>query len=149
MDMKNLIQFFKDNFPNGVTILSSQFDRDYPLDYEYIPETKEEFETIIEKAPWDILRGLGFGKWEVREDIFEPDVNDVPIGQQLFLLPGEWYDIIPNGYKLISISGKIEYFKKGKTDSETRFGCLAFGIIRGDLNENKEVKPSSTNIIKS
>lgn len=72
----------------------------------------------LHKLPPATLRAIGCSAWD------EPDAN----GKQLWLLPGEWYDHIPEGMPLVCIDGKTEPFERGKTDDDTRFGCLAYGI---------------------
>jgi len=64
------------------------------------------------------LRALGFGVWEKDEK-----------GTH-WLFPKEWYSIIPDGYKFTYISGEQGVFKRGETDDDYRFGCLAFGFIQ-------------------
>jgi hypothetical protein len=64
------------------------------------------------------LKTLGLRAWD------EPDEN----GEMLMLLPGEWYDQIPNGTVLRCIDDTDETFIRGVTDDDIRFGCLAFGI---------------------
>lgn len=46
-----------------------------------------------------------------------------------YLIPNEWYEYIPDGFDLVCISGKAEKFKRGRTDNDIRFGCLAYGIM--------------------
>lgn len=50
-------------------------------------------------------------------------------GSTLWLFPGEWYTLIPEGYKLTDIRGREVTFIKGKTSSDVRRGYLAFGIM--------------------
>lgn len=52
------------------------------------------------------------------------------IEHDILLIPGEWYNSIPEGFELYDICGHKELFKKGETDDDIRFGCLAYGIIR-------------------
>ena len=64
------------------------------------------------------LRALGFGVWDENEE-----------GKH-WLFPKEWYDIIPDGHPIVYITGKQSEFKRGETDDDYRFGCLAFGFIQ-------------------
>lgn len=48
----------------------------------------------------------------------------------LLLFPRTWYDLIPDGYEIVTISGGREVFRRGVTDADQRFGMLAFGIVR-------------------
>ncbi len=47
----------------------------------------------------------------------------------LWLFPGEWYDSIPEGYPIVGLCYDIEPFRKGKSNTGTRFGCLPYGIL--------------------
>lgn len=64
------------------------------------------------------LRALGFGVWDKDEN-----------GTH-WLFPKEWYSIIPDGFVVTDINGEKEVFKRGQTDDDYRFGCLAFGFIQ-------------------
>jgi hypothetical protein len=46
------------------------------------------------------------------------------------LFPAEWYSIIPNGFMLTGLYGEQYPFEKGKSDDDTRYGCLPYGILR-------------------
>ena len=48
---------------------------------------------------------------------------------ELWLFPEEWYGSIPAGFPVTSISYATRPFYKGM-DNDTRFGMLAFGIIK-------------------
>lgn len=65
------------------------------------------------------LKAIGCGAWD------KPNAK----GEQLWLLPGEWYNHIPEGMPLTCIDGATEPFDRGKTDDDIRYGCLAYGII--------------------
>ena len=80
-------------------------------------DPRRQFESLAGSPP-ERLRSLGLRTWD------EADAN----GNCLWLLPHEWYGIIPEGFMLESIMGKIEPFKPGITDSDHRFGVLAYGI---------------------
>lgn len=51
----------------------------------------------------------------------------------LMLFPFAWYEHIPDGFEIVFINGKKDVFEKGKTDDDTRFGLLAFGVIGLDV----------------
>lgn len=72
----------------------------------------------LHKTDEETLKALGFGLWEETTE-----------GKH-FLFPKEWYDIIPDGYPIVDISGNKEEFKRGETNDDYRFGCLAFGFIQ-------------------
>lgn len=48
----------------------------------------------------------------------------------ILLFPGEWYNIIPDGFEIIGLNGEKYPFQKGKSDDDIRFGCLPYGITR-------------------
>jgi hypothetical protein len=48
---------------------------------------------------------------------------------ELWLFPGEWYSMIPNGFPLVDINGVNELFIQGQTDDDIRCGCLAYGVM--------------------
>lgn len=50
--------------------------------------------------------------------------------EDIILFPGEWYDLIPDGFKCTSLNGKSYTFRKGISNNDTRFGCLAYGLRR-------------------
>ncbi len=66
----------------------------------------------------ETLKAIGCCPWD------EPDDK----GEVLWLLPGEWYDRIPEGFPLTCIDGTTAPFKRGETDDDTRYGCLAYGV---------------------
>ncbi len=49
-------------------------------------------------------------------------------GGVLMLLPGEWYDKVPDEFELESMSEELVVFKHGETDSTTRLGVLGYGV---------------------
>ena len=57
------------------------------------------------------------------------EANQPSATHELWLLPAEWYDAIPNGFPVTDIFGCIEQFERGKTDDDRRFGLLAFGVM--------------------
>lgn len=75
--------------------------------------------------PKATLIALGCGRWD------EPDEN----GEVLWLFPAEWYTLIPEGFEIRDINGKVEHFKKGETDDDQRFGCLAYGFKRKERED--------------
>lgn len=159
--MNDLIAFLQNEFPNGCSIMTPQFERTEKLEFEWKPQTKEEFLAIVEKAPWNILKGFGFRKWDtmnnvigenkskpVKDKISIPIINapgetydvdcgrqdspivELPIDQDIILLPGEWYNVIPDGFMVIGLFGEKYPFKTGKSDDDIRYGCLPYGITR-------------------
>jgi hypothetical protein len=80
----------------------------------------DDFSALSKLSP-ETLKAIGCCPWD------EPNEK----GEVLWLLPGEWYDRIPEGFLLTCISGKTEPFKRGETDDDIRYGCLAYGIMVG------------------
>ncbi len=80
---------------------------------------KSEFKKAVTGATVSSLRKLGFGQWS------EPEKGK----GTLMLIPGDLFKSIPEGFPLYSISGKPEKFSSKKTDNDTRFGCLAYGVL--------------------
>ena len=52
-----------------VEIRTPQFERKEKLEFESLPKTEEEFHKVINDAPWDILFGMGFRKWDTMNNI--------------------------------------------------------------------------------
>lgn len=159
--MADLIDFLAKEFPNGCSIITPQFERLNKLEFEWKPQTEEEFYAIVNKAPWNILKGFGFAKWDtmnnvigenqpkpVSEKLSIPIINkpnenfEIDLGrgsapttklmtdEDIILIPGEWYDVIPNGFIVTGLYGQKYPFQKGKSDGDIRFGCLPYGITR-------------------
>jgi hypothetical protein len=60
----------------------------------------------------------------------ELPMEPLSIDMDIILFPGEWYNIIPDGFMVIGLSGEKYPFKRGKSDDDIRFGCLPYGILR-------------------
>jgi len=159
--MKNdeIINWLEDSLGNDVTIITPQFERTEKLEYEFKPTSKKQFLMIVNNAPWDILRGMGFRRWDNMSEIAKenkasqgkgtiniPIINapghtyDVDlehegptkgdVNQWVIMIPGEWYDIIPEGFMVTGLYGEKYPFKKGESDDDIRYGCLPYGIVR-------------------
>lgn len=87
----------------------------------------------LRKLDRKALRELGLRPWnDPTADDSENahDAKDSPLKTYvLMLFPGEWYEHIPEGYKIVDIFGVREVFEAGTTDNDIRFGCLPFGIL--------------------
>lgn len=68
----------------------------------------------------DELKDLGFSKWSNESD--------------LYLIPIWFYDFIPDGIELTSISGEKAVKGQDYVDMDTRFGRLAYGIEWSENN---------------
>ena len=115
---------FAEDFANAVglqpgdtlEIMTPQFER---IDGVQVP-------VLVDFSDWEnlhkkdeaTLRALGFGMWGESEN-----------GKH-WLFPKEWYDSIPDGHPIVYITGEQGEFKRGETDDDYRFGCLAFGFIQ-------------------
>lgn len=85
------------------------------------PSSLAEWEALRHKS-FEELIDLGFGNWK----------------NELFLVPGEWYNDLPNGLSLESINGRLVVVADGYKDinsqnyidNDTRYGSLAYGIRR-------------------
>jgi len=56
----------------------------------------------------------------------------------LFLFPVEWYDHIPRGFPVESISVAIKSFIPGVTPRDPGFGMLAYGVRIGPALDEEE-----------
>ncbi len=96
-----------------IGVILPQFQRTDGRTITYVPTTIAEYDAL-KTAPNDILRDIGLQKWD----------------ETTWLYPAEWYNYIPEGYEVFDIFGKTEQFQKGTTDSDKRFGCLAYGLLK-------------------
>jgi len=48
---------------------------------------------------------------------------------ELWLFPGEWFAYLPPGLEIVNIFGMRLNFDPKTDDSDTRMGCLAFGVL--------------------
>lgn len=101
-----------------VTVSTPKFGREDGKKIRYVPMKWEQFDAL-KVAPKDTLQMLGLKEW----------------GEySLWLFPCEWYATIPEGYEVTTITGGVERFKPGVTDDDRRYGVLAYGIVRPDLD---------------
>ena len=73
---------------------------------------------------WDTLT-----REEARELRFVVYSDDTP---NLFLIPLYILPILPIGTELVSINGSRIIYDGSNVDKDTRYGCLAFGIVIED-----------------
>jgi len=97
-------------------MMAPQFERADGLNVPLLVDFND-WENLHKKDEATLI-AFGFGVWDETEK-----------GKH-WLFPKEWYDFIPDGYPITSISGEQEYFKRGETDDDYRFGCLSFGFIK-------------------
>lgn len=99
----------------AINIITPQFTR---TDGIVPPIPQINWTELANMAP-DTLKQMGCCRWDEADDK----------GQCLWLLPGEWYGYIPEGFPLTCIDGTTSPFKAGETDNDIRFGCLAYGVM--------------------
>lgn len=168
--MKELTEFLQKEFPEGCSIMTPQFERTEKLEYEWKPENDKEFISVTQKASWEILKGLGFRKWDTLNNVISENQTsggaekvEVPIinseetvsmevgsddapttlvenDQYIILIPGEWYDIVPNGFEVTGLYGEQYPFEKGKSDPDIRYGCLPYGILKDVKSIDSPIK---------
>lgn len=97
-------------------IMTPQFERTDGVKVPVLVDFND-WENLHKKDEATLL-ALGFGVWDETEK-----------GKH-WLFPKEWYDSIPDGHQITDISGNKKEFKRGETDDDYRFGCLAFGFIQ-------------------
>lgn len=99
-----------------ITIATPQFDR---VDDKVVlirPQGTEQFQALKRMSVAD-LKSLGCGVWSENDK-----------GHHM-LYPYEWYDNIPEGLEVVTISDRIEKFKPGVTSDDMRYGMLAYGFL--------------------
>lgn len=84
--------------------------------------TKKDFIKILKLERKELI-DFGFKQW-----------NEPNEGVVLMLIPGKYYNLIPLGYPIVSISGAMEVFSKD-SDNDTRYGVLPYGIVVKYKNE--------------
>lgn len=100
--------------PNDIVEYTTpQFTRTDGKKVNYFPTTIEQYDKL-KSCDRTALIFFGLQKWGENN---------------LWLFPGEWYEFIPDGCKIIDINGQEEAFRKGSTDNDIRFGALSYGIV--------------------
>lgn len=95
-----------------VRVTGSQHDRD---PHEIIPpDAPKSFERLRTMTRTELHR-WGLRMWSEESG--------------LMLFPAEWYDAIPEGFEVVTISGRTLVFERGVTDDDRRYGLLSFGIV--------------------
>ena len=127
------LEFIKSQLPMKDRGNILPIEREKDLEYEWKPESQEEFYLTINQANGDILKGFGFIPYrELPEEVYRQNQREVDnlLGShhELFLFPAEWYDIIPRNYLAVTIFGEVFNFEPGISDNSVRAGCLSYGI---------------------
>ena len=68
------------------------------------------------------MHALGCAQWD-------NEANPVVPGHLLYLFPADWYEQIPDGFEIVTFTGKRETFLRGKTSPDRRYGVLAYGVL--------------------
>lgn len=82
-------------------------------------KTSEDFINFCETAKRADLITKGFRIWDIDEEK----------KQALYLIPDKFYDLIPEGFEIISSSGTPERFSKETHNKDGGFGLLAYGFF--------------------
>ncbi len=102
----------------SINVIAPQFDRG-PTDPAPTgpPQSRAEWDSLY-TTPYAVLKERGLRPWD--------DTNPV-----LMLFPFEWFDFIPKGFKVLSISDKWYAFDPVTMarNADKRIGCLPFGIL--------------------
>lgn len=94
--MEDMISWLQDNLGKDFEIVTPQFERIEKLEFKYLPANKKEFMAVIEKAPWDILFGMGFRKWESMNNLIKENNAMKPkerIKIPIINAPSKTYDV--------------------------------------------------------
>lgn len=97
--------------------VTPQFDRTDGRAITYLPNTEKEYAALHLLSKESLIK-IGCQIWSVKEE------------ETHWLYPPEWYEHIPDGFDVASISGDTESFEPGKTDDDRRGDALAFGFIQ-------------------
>lgn len=81
-------------------------------------EIDEEFLENLQYADDETLKAYGLKPWDEEQNVW--------------LFPEEWYNNIPEGFEVITITDRVIEFDRSEESSDGRFGALAFGISRPD-----------------
>lgn len=86
------------------------------------PASRQEWEALRSMSRAALVE-MGLRPW------CDPADDDWPHDHVLMLLPGEWYQHIPDGYAVVGLYGEADVFARGISDDDIRFGCLPYGIL--------------------
>ena len=158
--MDDIVNFIIKEVGSDCTISFPRFERNEKRDFEYVPYTVDQFYGVIKKAPWDILKGMGFSKWASMNNLIEennlrkendkieiPFINSdgkilidmgkkelqkelLEIDEYVILFPGEWFNVIPKEFIVTGLFGESYEFDKNTSDDDIRYGCLPYGFRR-------------------
>ena len=95
-------------------VRTPQFERTSPVKNPVVPKDFE----FIKHFRKQFLLDIGCGIWTQNEESIH------------WLFPKEWYDHIPEGYNVVTVTNKVIQFKKGETSNDIRHGLLGFGFVQ-------------------
>lgn len=111
-DMLRLYQMLEDeDVPEEIELVPSDLNSSEARDAGPPPMTPMEVDQL-RGLDEDALRSLGMREWS----------------DGLWLFPGEWYEHLPEGIVVKDIFDEYVRFERPQADSDTRFGCLSYGI---------------------
>lgn len=84
------------------------------IDYE----PPEELFDVLPNMDDEELRGLGLQPWDDEH--------------KLWLFPVEWYEHIPEGLEIVSITWEEREFDPDRDIKEARYGAMPYGIVKPD-----------------
>ena len=82
-------------------------------------KTSEDFQSFCKTAKRADLITKGFRIWDIDEEK----------KQALYLIPVKFYDLIPEGFEVVSLGGMPQKFSRETHDKESRFNLLAYGFF--------------------
>lgn len=112
-----------------VRLIGLPTEREYSLELDFIPHDEGELESLIESTPGETLKKMGVRVWD-EYNVYDASTTYLYPNKIIYLFPGEWYNFIPEGFKVVTINCEEVYFSKSKFDDTTQFGCLSYGFVR-------------------
>ena len=97
--------------------------------------TCEELQELLDSATRSDLERYRCKIWTTFSHECDSKKCYLQPGDVHYLFPYSWYDYIPEGFPITTISGQKEAFKQAEIDSDVRFGCLAYGLSLIHISE--------------
>ena len=102
--------------------------RDTEVSNMIVP-TQQDFDNIQQRTEEELI-DMGFmNAYAIVDKIKIADESDKPL-EKVWLFPVEWYEHIPEGYIVTDLLQKTEKFQKETHESDSKFGCLAYGFVK-------------------
>lgn len=109
-----------------IEIVTPQFEREKDKPKPLSAPITFESWCNLSSLPEKDLDLLGLRKWGRKEDNDGNELMDTPM---LWLFPGEWFNLIPDGLLVTDIFFNTYAFLRDEADNDIRFGMLAYGIL--------------------